>query len=102
MAFDADRSFETKNGFIISQNAGVFSGSGIPVDVAPEGSIYLDTSSDRVYKRIENEWKNQWFFPKDIIASSEIYTVEENRQHIVMNRLTLDGSITIDGTLGVI
>lgn len=40
--------------------------------------------------------------PIDIIATGETYTIDENRHHVVMSKMTIEGTINIDGTLGVV
>jgi len=40
--------------------------------------------------------------PKDIVETGETYTIAENEHHIVVSKMTVNGTININGTLGVL
>lgn len=53
MSFDQNSAFEADEGFLVSGESGIFSGSGSPVgSSAPVGSYYLQSDNGDTWKKI--------------------------------------------------
>lgn len=62
---------------------------------------------DGVELGVATEYDAQQLFydfdlPKDIVIDAEIYIIKLTKHHVIMCKMTVNGEIQIDGTLGVI
>ncbi len=97
MSFDVLESFEADNGFTVSEGAGFYSAPLIPSYSAPLGSIHVDPTNAKTYKKIgplDTDWVE--LFQNINPRPNEIY---ENCLEILNDDCR---TVFLDGCLGIV